>query len=132
MNALAPLLTGCLLAIASLAHALPSTLASFPRISGEVVEITKGDICTAIRIKVDDGTDRKMIRSLHNALKRKTYYPFREFRQPGREEALLIFVDKEADPLKIGDKIVVHGYSIIADLEVSRRGRPICGKIERK
>jgi hypothetical protein len=116
----------------SLAHALPDILASFPKISGEISEIKKGELCTAVRIKLDDDTDRSEVRKLHSALQRKTSYRFKDFRKQDRNEALLLFIRKEAEPLKVGDKIVVHGYAIIADLEASRRGWPICTKIEKK
>lgn len=132
MKTLAQFLALLCVAFGSLAHALPDILASFPKISGEISEIKKGELCTAVRIKLDDDTDRSEVRKLHSALQRKTYYRFKDFRKPDRNEALLLFIRKEAEPLKVGDKIVVHGYAIISDLEASKRGWPTCTKIEKK
>jgi hypothetical protein len=132
MKTLALILTLLCITFGGLAHALPDTLASFPKISGEISEIKKGELCTAVRIKLGEDTNRSEIRKLHNALQRKTYCRFKDFREPDRNEALLLFIGKEAEPLKVGDRIVVHGYAIITDLEASKRGWPTCTKIEKK
>ena len=132
MNTITASLGTLLLMCSSVCHALPDTLASFPEISGTIKEITKGELCTAVRIELGDAKARKVARQIHGALKRKTYYPFKSFREPGRDEALLLFTGKELEPFKVGDSIVVRGYAIIADLEASRRGRPTCTKIEKK
>ena len=132
MKTLAQFLALLCVAFGSLAHALPDILASFPKVSGEITEIKKDELCTAVRINLDDDTDRSEVRKLHSALQRKTYYRFKDFRKPDRNEALLLFIRNEAEPLKVGDKIVVHGYAIIADLEASRRGLPTCTKIEKQ
>ncbi|MFC7339480.1 hypothetical protein ACFQY0_19970 [Haloferula chungangensis] len=132
MKTLAQLLALLCVAFGSLAHALPDTLARFPKVSGEITEIKKGELCTAVRIRLDDDTDRSGVRKLHSALQRKTYYRFKDFRKPDHDEALLLFVRNEAESLKVRDKIVVHGYAIIADLEASRRGFPTCNKIEKQ
>ena len=125
MNTLAASLVAFLLMTLGVAHALPDTLASFPNVSGTIKKITKGELCTAVHIELDDGTERKVARQIHSALKRKTYYPFKSFPAPARDEALLLFTGKELEPFKVGDKFVLHGYSISADLEASRRGWPI-------
>ena len=118
--------------LANTASALPDTLATFPKVSGVIKEIKKGELCSAVWIELDGDTKRAVARKVHSALKRKTYYPFKTFRQPAKGEALLLFTGKELKSLKVGEKIVVHGYSIIADLEASRRGWPVCGEIEKK
>lgn len=132
MSTFATSLVCLFLMLSGAADALPDTLATFPKISGAITEIKKGELCTAVRIELDDDTDPKVARKIHSALKRKTYYPFKSFRQPGRNEALLLFTGKELEAFKVGDRIVIHGYSIIADLEASRRGWPRCNKIEKK
>lgn len=132
MNTFAASVVALVFLVSGVSHALPSTLASFPKVSGTIKEIAKGGLCTAVRIKLDDGTERKVARQIHSALKRKTYYPFKSYREPGRDEALLLFTGKELAPFKVGDSIVVLGYMIIADLEASPRGWPICAKIEKQ
>lgn len=118
--------------LSGFAHALPDTLASFPEVSGTINEITKDGLCTAVRLEIEGVSSRKVARNIHTALRTKTYYPFKNFRKPSRDEALLLFVGKELEAFKVGDEIVIRGYAIIADLEASHRGRPICAKIEKQ